>query len=674
MGDTIIGRRGISRRLVAGILLLSAFSALGAESATLDFDPDRVVTGERFTVQIRTSIPWGDEVEIIRPELNGPMVWWAYPYARPWTVQAEDGSTVRMIEVLAAIRVDKAGFFSIEPFRIRSGGREAVTDLKEIIGLEPDEADFPYPVTVNWRDVPETFWQGQAIPIVLEGRNFVSLTLADSVVLNSAPQGLLEDTHGFGDILTRPHKNDILYDVPMASWMWTVGDSGTFTFPGARLSVAGLNRKIPAFQVEALPLPEEVLSSGAVGHFSLSTQWDDTDYRVGDIVSVRIKVEGSGNLNVLKLPVPELSTASLVSQGSSSSFVPGADGYLGWRIERYDFQLERSGSLQLNVPDWTWLEPENGGRIRRQSTDVGFIQSGEAPGDDGKGDAGMLLGGDLFRYRQADFHWRNQYWFLLALPGFIALLTIFIIRRPGVRSMAVLAVLPLFFSSSNLDVQDARRAASAAETATEGDWDTAGSEYELLYDKLGEVPGLLNDMAVVQMEAGNPDKAVFYIRRALYLRPGSGRLAETLGALEERFGLTDQIAVPLMVPPALIFAIWLVFINLFFLSLTWLMFRRNAVDYIVFVSAMLLFATSTIFITYADRLWKHPTAVVKVVSEPLRKIPGPLATDWIQLPAGSAVSVTTVEGSDYLVRTGYGLEGWLPRSSLLFISEGNHGF
>jgi len=674
LGDTIIGKRRNSRGLVAGILLLLAFSTLGAESATLDFDPDRVVRGERFTVQIRTSIPWGDEVEIIRPDLNGPMVWWAYPYARPWTVQVDDGSTVRMIEVLAAIRVDKAGFFNIDPFRIRSGGRESITDMKEVIGLEPDEADFPYPVTVNWRDVPESFWQGQAVPIVLEGRNFISLTLADSVVLNSAPQGLLEDTHGFGDILTRPHKNDILYDVPMASWMWTVGDIGTFSFPGTRISVAGLNRKTPAFQVEVLPLPDEILSSGAVGHFSLSTQWDDTDYHVGDIVSVRIKVEGSGNLNVLKLPIPELTSASLVSQGSSSSFVPGADGYQGWRIERYDFQLERSGSLQLNVPDWTWLEPENGGRIRRQSTDMGFIQSEEAPGDGGGGDAGMLLGGDFFHYPQAYFHWRNQYWFLLALPGFIALLTIFLIRRPGVRSMAVLAVLPLFFSSSNLDVQDALRAASAAQIASEGDWDTALSEYELLYEKLGEVPGLLNDMAVVQMAAGNPDIAVFYIRRALSLRPGSNRLAETLGALEERFGLTDQISVPLMVPPALFFSIWLLSINLFFLSLTWLMFRRNAVDYILFVSAILFFAASTIFITYADRLWKRPTAVVKMDSEPLRKIPGPLATDWIQLPAGSAVSVTTVEGSDYLVRTGYGLEGWLPGSSLILVSEGKHGF
>lgn len=674
MGDRIIGRRWISRGLVAGILLLLVFSTLGAENATLEFNPDRVVRGERFTVQIRTSIPWGDEVEIIRPDLNGPMVWWAYPYARPWTVQVDDGSTVRMIEVLAAIRVDKAGFFNIAPFRIRSGGREAVTDMKEIIGLEPDEADFPYPVTVNWRDVPETFWQGQTVPIVLEGRNFTSLTLADSVVLNSAPQGLLEDTHGFGDILTRPHKNDILYDVPMASWVWTVEDIGTSIFPGARISVAGLIRKTPAFQVEILPLPDEVLSSGAVGHFSLSTQWDDADYHVGDIVSIRIKVEGSGNLNVLKLPVPELSAASLVSQGSSSSLVPGADGYQGWRIERYDFQIERSGSLQLNIPDWIWLEPENGGRIRRQSTDMGFIQSDDAPGDGGGGDAGMLLGSELFRYPQANFHWRNQYWFLLALPGFIALLTIFLIRRPGVRSVAVLAVLPLFFSSSNLDIQDARQADSAAETASEGDWDTARSEYELLYGNLGDIPGLLNDIAVVQMAAGNPDKAVFNIRRALYLRPGSGRLADTLGALEERFGLTDQISVPLMVPPAFVFTIWLLSINLFFLSLTWLMFRRNAVDYILFVSAILFFTASSIFITYADRLWKRPTAVVKVDSEPLRKIPGPLATDWIQLPAGTAVSITTVEGSDYLVRTGYGLEGWLPGSSLLLVSEGKHGF
>jgi hypothetical protein len=171
------------------------------------------------------------------------------------------------------------------------------------------------------------------------------------------------------------------------------------------------------------------------------------------------------------------------------------------------------------------------------------------------------------------------------------------------------------------------------------------------------------------MAAGSPDKAVYLIRRALFLRPGSVRLSETLSYLEGRFGLSDQMPVPLKFPPSLFFIIWLIFINAFFLSLTWLMFRKNASDFIVFVSAIFLLAVSSGAMLYMEKLWKQPTAVVKDESEPLRKIPGPMATDWIQLPGGSAVSVTAVEGDDILVRTGYGLEGWLPGSSLILISE-----
>jgi len=673
LGDTISGRWNIFRRLVTGILLLSSALVLEAESASIDFDPERVVKGNRFTVQVRTSIPWGEEVEIIRPELTGPMVWWAYPYARPWSVQSDDGTTVRMIEVLAAIRVDKPGFFQIDPFRIRSGGREAVTGMKELIGLDSDEADFPYPVNISWRSIPEQIWQGQAIPIVLESRNLVSLSLADSVVLDSAPAGLLEDTHGTGEILTRPHKNDILYDVPMASWMWIPGESGKFTFPGARVSVAGLNRSVSPFHVEVLPLPKEVISSAAVGHFQISTEWNDKDYRVGDIVSISIKVEGSGNLNVLKLPVPKLSSANPVGRGATSSFVAGTDGYQGWRVERYDFQLERTGSLELSVPDWIWLDPGNGS-IHRQSFDTEYLKSGEVSGTEGIGDAGLLLGSKLFAYKRAGFHWRNQFWFLLALPGFLSLLIIFIVRRPSGRGIAVILILPLFLSASNISVQDAAKAADAVELAEDGDWDISRSMYQGLFESVGELPGLLNDMAVTEMAAGSQDKAVYYIRRALLLRPGSSKLMETQELLEERFGLSDQATVPLKLPPSLIFTFWLIFVNFFFLSLTWLMFRRNAVDFILLISSMILLAASTITVVYIERLWKQPTAVVRETSEPLRKIPGPLATDWIQLPAGSAVSITAVEDNDYLVRTGYGLEGWIPRTSLLFVSEAVDGF
>lgn len=655
------------------MIFLLAARAYAADTAVLEFDPDRVIRSERFTVQIRTTIPWGEEVEIIRPDLIGPMVWWAYPYARPWILETDEGSTIRLIEVLAAIRVDQPGFHTVDPFLIRAGDREVRTLPKEVIGLERDEADFPYPVTTNWRQLPETFFQGQSIPIVLETRNLVSLALADSAVLNSAPPGLLEEAPGLGGISTRPHGNDILYDVPMASWIWTLSEPGNYNFPGVKISVAGLIRSTPSFPVEILALPEAVLSSGAVGYFSYGAHWDDGPYQVGDIISIRMRVEGKGNINVLELPVPDLAGASLVSQGSTSSYVPGPEGYEGWREERFDYQIEETGNHQLVIPDWTWLEPSGTGRIRNAGADTETINAVEAAGEAGKSDADILFGAELFRYRKADFHWKNQYWYLLAFPGFILLLTLFLIRRPGAKGMALMAVLPLLLSASSIVVKDAETADRAVNSAMSGDWDTARSLYDNLLETSGESPGLLHDMAISEMEAGRADLAVGYLRRALYLRPGSGRLSDSLERLENRFGLSDQTPVPLKIPPSLVFAIWLLGINLFFGSLTLLMFRRDAREVILFVSAIIFLITSSIMIAYTNRLWDRPTAVVKVDSEPLRKIPGPLATDWIQLPAGSAVIVTAVEGDDCLVQTGYGLEGWLPLSSVILVSEAVSG-
>jgi hypothetical protein len=127
--------------------------------------------------------------------------------------------------------------------------------------------------------------------------------------------------------------------------------------------------------------------------------------------------------------------------------------------------------------------------------------------------------------------------------------------------------------------------------------------------------------------------------------------------------------VPLKIAPSLVFVIWLAGMNIFFGALTLLMFRRDAREVILFVSAIILLTASSIMMAYTNKLWGSATAVVRVNSEPLRKIPGPLATDWIQLPAGSAVTVTAIEGDDSLVRTGYGLEGWLSNSSLILVSE-----
>lgn len=669
-GCRIRRRRG----LVSVLLFLSIVSAYASENATIEIEPTRVPIGERFTVRIRTNIPWKEEVLITRPELIGPMRWWAYPYARPWSIENDDGELVRMVEVLGAVRVDGVGFHRLGPFRIGVGDREAITETREIIGLKADEASFLYPVLAGWREIPQKAWQGQAVPIVLEARNLTSLSLADSVVLSTAPDGLLEDAPSLGNIQTRPHGHDILYDVPIASWIWTIDAPGRHRFPDVRVSVAGLNRTSPSFQLEVLPLPEPVQTSTAVGYYSLTTEWDEGPYRVGDAVSVRIRVEGEGNLNVLKLPVPHLEGSSVMSQASTSSYVPSSGGFHGWREDRYDFQLERAGNLQLSIPAWNWLEPGAGGRIRVRREESVVLAAQESLNVVRKSHADFLLGSDIFRYPTAAFHWHNPYWLLLALPGLITLLILFCLYRPRKRMMLASLIFPLLLSFSEASTRELESVDQAVKLAGKGDWNGARIQYQDLLTDIGEFPGLLHDLAITEMEAGRADTAVALIRRALYLRPGSRRISATREYIEERFGLTDYVPVPLRLPVSLVFALWLVAINLFFLSLALLLFHRDSREVIICVSALFILVASSFFVGYSERAWRHATAVVRADSRPLRKIPGPLATNWIQLPAGSALSITARKGEDYLVRTGYGLEGWLPQSSLILVMEPVNGF
>lgn len=668
--------------VVLALVLLTA--AVGAQTgdirttdtAWMEFEPDRVVRGSRFSVRIRTSIPWTRkaDVTVSRPELPRFLVWWGYPDAQPWSELQEDGSYLRMVEIRAVIRVDAPGFYDVGPFVIRSGDKAANSGLLTVIGLEPDEADLPYPVFTQWRNAPETVWQGQAVPLVLEGLNFASLALADSVTLAAAPDGLLEEAPGLGGIVTRPYGTEVLYDVPMASWIWTQDETGTYRFPLVQMDIGGMRRSTPGFEVEVLPVPEAALSTGAVGRFQVTYQMEPGPYRVGDVVSLRVRVEGEGNFNILNPPVPRISGAELVGQGSSSSYIPGSAGYRGWREERYDYQIGSSGRISYTIPGWTWFDPTGGGSVRRSPPETDSIEVDPAPEDAIDENRLSLLGDGVFRYPAAFFHWRNTYWFLLALPGFIVLTVLFLLKRPAAKTLAVALILPLMLSASNEDGSLALRARMAADRAESGSWEQARSSYQAILEETGEFPGLLHDLAIVEMELGRPDLAVAYMRRANRLRPGSPFLKDELRKIEYRLALDDQMPLALRIPPAVVFGLLLASINLAFLMAARLLYHRDARTVILTLSMVLVLAASVTGTLILSEHWDQPGAVVRTDAVPLRKIPGPLATDWIQLQAGTAVSVIAGEGDDLLVRTGYGLEGWLPADSVIQITGDARGF
>lgn len=661
------GIRRIPPRLVVFILLASVIHPVFSQySATVTLEPPKAVEGERVRIRIRTSIPWGDNVQINRPELNGSMVWWAYPYARSWTPSDSEG---RFVEVLAAVRVDSAGLHSIAPFQINVADREVLSGISRIVGLKADERDFSYPLILSWRSLPEKIWQGQSFPVMLEARNRESLVLPESIAIENRPKGILVEAPGFGIVGTRPYGNEILYDVPISCWIWTLDKPGKFSFPETEVKVNGLDRSIGGFSVDILPLPEEALSSAAVGRFDMDVQWNNQEHHVGDIISIRVHISGSGNFGVLRGPRPELDGATLMNTGTSSSYIPSLAGFEGWMEYRYDFRLDKTGKLKLTVPEWTWFNPAASGQLMRESAQSFFITAQNAVLESHTSSSQRLLGDRLFSYRKTVFSGRNIHWYLLTLPGFLVFMVLLMIRRRGLRFLNLVLFSTLLLAASNTDAADSRKAREALTYAQNGDWETAAELYGELQLKYAELPGLLSDRALVAMEMGQAELSVRLIRRALYLKPGSRHLLNTLHFIESRLGLSGQMPVTLRYSPVWVFSLWLIMVNAVFFALSRLLFHSDGRNVIVLSSVLILLFFFTALFIYTERLRDIPYAVVKEDSQALRKIPGPLGTDWVKLPSGTSLGIVAREDDYVLVATGYGLQGWLPESSLHIAGE-----
>ena len=659
-----------SRLAAVLILLLQTSSLFAAENIVIDLNPPRVIRGQNAGLRIRTTLNWSDTPVIIRPELPPGLAWWGLPRPRQWFVPAPDGRRASLVEVNAVIRVSREGIYTIPPIRIRSGDSELITDPVEIIGLRGDEAHLPYPVSTRWRPpIPPVVWQGQAVPIVLEAVNLTSLALSESTVFTAAPQGLLEEAPELGEIITRPHRNDILYDVPMGSWVWTPGDAGTRSFPGTRISVNGLTRTAPEFTIRVKPLPEAVASSGAVGIFTLALRIDEGPYRVGEVISLRIRVEGEGSMSTLKPPEPRLSGAELVNRGSSSSYRAGPLGYKGWREERRDFRIERAGPLELTIPEWPWLEPGEEPVIRRSAvTPPAIIAEAAAPSTE-PGLAEHLLGERIFRRRASVLYPRRPLLHIVGLPGLIVF-AILILTRHFARLLGTSsAVLLLLTCEAPIDTAHLRTAARAKTAALNGDWLLAEELLTPLIADYPNLPGLLHDLALIRAETKQPDRSVLLIRRALHLRPGNPGFTASLRAIENHLELTDQIPVPLSRPPMPVFILWWAALNLLPLTAARFLHRRDGRNTILLICALILVPAAGGALLYTRHRWQSPTGIVTAAASPLKKIPGSPAGDWIQLPPGSAVSLTAVQENDALVLTGYGLLGWLPISSLALVNE-----
>ena len=677
-------------RLVAGrwLIQFSSFVLLlniaipcyaqNAEEAVLSLTPSKAVRGQKVTIRIRTTIPWRNTVHIEKPALERIMAWWALPYARPWRTTNENGEVKTYIEVLSAIQIDQPGFHSIAPFRITSGQWEAETPETDIICVNTDEKEYPFPIFAGWRPVADSIWQGQSVPIVLEAQNLAFLSIADSVSLNNVPVGILEETLNSGQIITRYNTDTVIYDVPMASWLWTLAAPGNFDFPGAKFVVNGISRSVDGFSVQVKPLPEECKTSGAVGSFSLGTDWDDQIYNSGDILSIRVSIQGEGNLKVLIPPTPKINDAEFIKSTPESSYNTSKNGYTGIRTTHFEYRIletaVNTGELLVTIPNWTYLQPEGAGRIHTIPAKTYKIAVEATTALDNTRVGIRLLGADMFLYQETAIHTGKTWPYLLLLPGILVFLILLTIRRRSVlRSFPAILVLPFLLSATHTET-GMEQADRAKQLALEEQWEDVLDIYNELTAQYGELPGLLHDRAIIESETGQPGEAVTLMRRALHLKPGNRQFIQSMQYIDDKLNLKEQIPPSPQWPPALPFILWIIGVNFLFVVLSWIFFMQKERNFSLLVSSILFLLAATGGLIYTQTIWENPVSIVAWDNQPLKRIPDPLADEWVTLPAGTTVKVKAVEGLNCLVQTGFGLEGWLPIDALNDISEIYYGF
>jgi hypothetical protein len=150
---------------------------------------------------------------------------------------------------------------------------------------------------------------------------------------------------------------------------------GFFDVGGARAE-----RATRPLNITVDPIPDEPGFSGAVGRFRVSASVDKGAVPLGEAATVRVRVEGSGNLKWIDRG-PELAVpgAKVYPPQVKSDLAAGPSGISGSKTWEYVVIPETAGTLAVPRLAFSYFDP-SAGRIVRADTEPLSLQVDAAPG------------------------------------------------------------------------------------------------------------------------------------------------------------------------------------------------------------------------------------------------------------------------------------------------------
>jgi len=605
------------------------------------------------------------DIEVERPELPEQFSRIGGPYIRPVHEIDEGGRRVKKSRISFVYTSGESGRFELGSYLVETDGQRYETKPTLVeIGLYRNR-ELIVPPDVSWNIQKERAYVGENVIWILEAEGLRDIRIFEQVDIDSPEEGFFEPVDGIGAIVRYSLGGTNLYREPVVEYLFTPSAPGTVRVPRGLVAYEGLRIQSDRPVLEVTPLPEEVDEYGIVGDFELAASIDREQIRVGENILLRTVIRGTGNLNYLRLPSPELEGWTIVSEEESESYEAGPDGYEGFREKVYTLSPDAKGRKSIRMPELSAIDPSNDriyslGGVQFEVLVEGAASSSAA----GKNELsfpfeprGIECGAEAepaaLYYTPLEYLWM--------LPGPLVFFVFYLLRRrkSGAVVASLLFLSIFFISSASPPVEMSELAENGIRSYEAGDWEASYASFRVLLEEEHYCPDAAYNLALSAYRMDRLGEAVYFTRSAILSLPSEQEYRDFLAYIEE----TDEIAqhglFPWPVHPDMILLFLIICINFSgFIGVFYLFTRKNG----YFIAAMLLLVVSISLgsaLVYSVHSRTREVAVALTEDVVVKTIPKTGSSQAFELKEGESAQVIGRSEPFLFIRTVLGRRGWV---------------
>ncbi len=688
-GRSTLTRRRVKTLLFTALILCSSVAA-SADELTLTATPNPAAVYQK--VSLTVIVPSANPETVSASFPNGPAAIHLVsgPYVQPFI--ASDNSGKPTVKVSYVIEGNEAGRVVVPPLQISADNTNYTTKPIVLSFGVPSDGKLVVPLQPVWtiprRGVGETYYVGEAIPVVLELRNETEKRTIDSVRIANPPSGL-EQTKELASTARSEVGSTTLLQIPVASFMLTPTSAGEVSLPSATVKAGSVSGVSAPRVLDIRPAPDAISESGAIGSFSFRSWTTKRPVSEGEEVSLHLRIEGSGNLKHLLLPTPSSSGLLEIGKNQNQHIAAGVSGYTGFREIVYQYLLQSTGSgasagASVTIPSFSWFDPQSGVQSAAARTiSISAPQASTSPASvpaetkptatqpaHAKPDRGSipfsLEPASVVRRSEYREFYSNGRSYLWLLPGPI-IFALFLLTRPrgrGKSTMLGAAVFALLLSACAVSpIDDSLEQGTSA--YEKGDVNQAARDFVAAQGSFPRNAPLSFDLGLAEYRLGRYGEAIHSIRTAIYYAPMSEKYRSVLQWMVDQIGVPEQVPPAYPIHPDLFLFVLIAGINLAAVLGILVVMKRSGRLAIALILVLVLSTISGGGLVYTSVRRSVETAVVKSSGTEMTKIPMAVAGRWLELPAGMAVDVRDSVSGYYLVETAYGNTGWVRKDRVL---------